>query len=61
MSETVHSGCPLRYLRDGIDHCGATDSPCEYCVDRRVPPRDKRKPACSMWNRKDDYDYDDYR
>jgi hypothetical protein len=33
--EIVHKSCPIRYDIDGEDYCGASETPCEYCVEKK--------------------------
>lgn len=41
--EVLHKDCPVRYSREGIDYCGASDTPCEYCVERKQSKERSRK------------------
>ncbi len=40
--EIVHRSCPIRYLLDGVDYCGASESPCEYCVERKFGAKERK-------------------
>lgn len=41
--EILHTFCPLRYSRDGLDYCGASDTPCEYCADGHTHNKSEKK------------------